>query len=236
MITIAHRGLSSSHPENTMEAFEAALAHTSVLELDVRATADAVLVCAHDPSLQRCYGDPRRIGEVTWEELQMVAPDVPRLEEVLGAFGSRAGWFIDCKVSRPRAIDELERVVLAAGVTWDSAAQLRAGEPLKAGTAAFESTDASLLQSFASRNAAGCVELIRGESTAMQLALGAPFITAYAHGVVLPERLARPRMLRILQALRLGTFVYTVNDPNRCAELREAGASGIFTDHCDAGW
>lgn len=235
-VTIAHRGLSASHAENTMAAFEAALAHVNVLELDVRATSDAVLVCAHDATLERCWGDARRVGEVSWDDLHDIAPDVPRLADVLDAFGSRAGWFIDCKVSRPRAIAELERVVAEAGVSWESSRQLRAGLPMDQGTAAFESADAELLQSFSSRNSAGCVELVRGSSTIVQLIVGAPFITAYAQGVVLPERLASAPMLRMLRALRLGTYVYTVNDEQRFDELRDAGASGIFTDCCDAGW
>jgi glycerophosphoryl diester phosphodiesterase len=231
--TIAHRGLSGRHAENTMDAFEAALAHTRMIELDVRATADCVLVCLHDPTLERCHGDERRVGQVTWSELQQIAPEVPRLEDVLGEFGDQAGWFIDCKVSRPRAIGELERVAHRTGIRWDTAGELRAGEPLPLGHAAFESAHAEVLQGFGSRNRAGCVELIRGESAAMELTLGAPFVTAYAHGVVLPDSLAHHRMLRLLGALRLGTYVYTVNELERLEELCARGACGVFTDVAD---
>ena len=56
---IGHRGASASHPENTIEAFRAAAeqgAHG--IELDVRRTADDVLVVYHDAHLRRRPGHP----------------------------------------------------------------------------------------------------------------------------------------------------------------------------------
>ena len=227
---IAHRGCSRMHRENTMEALAAAVLRCDVVELDVRATSDCVLVCMHDRTLTRTHGQDVHVGRMTWDELRECAPDVPRLEDVLAHLGADAGWIIDCKVSRPRAIDELVRVVASVGMSWDSSRQLRSGEPLAYRTAAFESPDAGLLQAFRARTGAGCLELIRGSSPAAELALTAPFITAYAQGVTIPDRLATSRMLRMLSALRLGTYVYTVNDQQRFDELAEAGASAVFTD------
>lgn len=231
--SIAHRGLSARHPENSMEAFSAALDHAEVLELDVRATHDLVLVCAHDASLERTHGLDLKVGHLTWDELHAHAPEVARLDDVLDAFGSRCGWFLDCKVLRPRALDELVRVVAETGVSWDSADALRAGSPLDAGTACFEAPDPETVQSFRSRTGAGCVELIRGEASALEVTLAAPFTTAYAQGVVLPENLATARMVRLLRALRLGVYAYTVNDQRRFDELSNAGVHGVFTDACD---
>ena len=46
----AHRGASAIAPENTLEAFEAAIAvGADMVEFDVRSTADGVLVVTHDP-------------------------------------------------------------------------------------------------------------------------------------------------------------------------------------------
>lgn len=227
---IAHRGCSIAHRENTMDAFAAAAVACDVIELDVRATSDCVLVCTHDRTLARTHGRDLHVGRVSWDELHNLAPDIPRLEDVLAYLGADAGWIIDCKVSRPRAIDELERVVKSVGVSWDSGRQLRNGEPLEYRTAAFESPDAGLLQAFRARTGAGCLELVRGSSPAAELALTAPFITAYAQGVTIPDSLASTRMLRLLAALRLGTYVYTVNDQNRFDELSDRGARGVFTD------
>src|SRR2546430_17148868 len=46
---VAHRGASATYPENTLEAFEGAVAAgADVVELDVRLTADGVPVILHD--------------------------------------------------------------------------------------------------------------------------------------------------------------------------------------------
>lgn len=76
---IGHRGASATHPENTLEAFRAAAeqgAHG--IELDVRRTADDVLVVYHDAHLR----DGRLIRELSAEEL----PDfVPTLAAALAS-------------------------------------------------------------------------------------------------------------------------------------------------------
>lgn len=230
---IAHRGLSEAFPENSLDAFAAALEHTSILEVDIRATSDGVLVCTHDGDLQRCFADPRKVGQVSWAELSTIAPDVPALDDVLERFGSRAGWFLDCKVSRPRVIEELERLLEQHSISLDSGGHLRAGQTLPLATAAFTSKDAQLLQSFRGRTHAGCLELITGDTSSRELVLTAPFITAYAQGVVMPDRLATRAIVRALRALRLGVYVYTVNDAERMSELAQMGVSAVFTDVAD---
>jgi glycerophosphoryl diester phosphodiesterase len=55
----AHRGSSLAAPENTLPAFERAIADgATFLELDVQRTADGVLVVAHDADLMRTAGVP----------------------------------------------------------------------------------------------------------------------------------------------------------------------------------
>jgi glycerophosphoryl diester phosphodiesterase len=76
---IGHRGASASHPENTIEAFEAAAqmgAHG--VELDVRRTADDVLIVFHDAHLPS--------GEVIRSLDASVLPaSIPTLAEALDA-------------------------------------------------------------------------------------------------------------------------------------------------------
>lgn len=81
VMVVAHRGASAFHRENTLEAFEAARAHgADGLELDVRRSADDVLVVHHDAHL----ADGRLISELPASEL----PDwLPSLAEVLDMAG-----------------------------------------------------------------------------------------------------------------------------------------------------
>lgn len=67
---IAHRGAAADAPENTLTAFELALARgADALELDVRLTADEVPVVLHDPTLDRTTDRP---GDVARLPLRVV--------------------------------------------------------------------------------------------------------------------------------------------------------------------
>ncbi|MEO6867980.1 MAG: glycerophosphodiester phosphodiesterase family protein [Gaiellales bacterium] len=231
---IAHRGLPRNHRENSLEAIAAALEHGPIIEIDVRSTSDAVPVCAHDASLDRTHGIRSKIGQLDKSELHEHAPDVPTLADVLDLIADHDGAvMLDVKVSRPRAIEAIEQVVAASRISWNDGRAIRRGEPLAAGTATFQAGDAQLLQAFRARTGAGTLELIRGISSARELILGAPFITAYAQGVTIPDGLATRGMLRMLRRLKLGTYVYTINTQARYEELTLAGASAIYTDVID---
>ena len=53
-LVIAHRGASLAYPENTLEAFEAAvLAGADMIELDARLSADGVAVVSHDQDVSK---------------------------------------------------------------------------------------------------------------------------------------------------------------------------------------
>ncbi len=65
----SHRGLDFG-PENTLLAFQGALAAGCGLELDVRLTKDNQIVIIHDKDLQHGAGMPAVIGESTLAEIQ----------------------------------------------------------------------------------------------------------------------------------------------------------------------
>ncbi len=87
---IAHRGASGHAPENTLAAFDLALAQgADVLELDVRLF-EGELVTLHDPTLDRTTGGRRD------------HPAAPaRFEEVLDRYGSRTRYLVDLKDPAP---------------------------------------------------------------------------------------------------------------------------------------
>jgi len=76
-LVIAHRGFSTAAPENTLPAFELALAAgADLVELDVHRSADGVWVVIHDATLDRTTDAVSRRGrrrlavrDVSWEEL-----------------------------------------------------------------------------------------------------------------------------------------------------------------------
>ena len=90
-LPFAHQGGGHEHPENTMAAFEHAVAlGYRYLETDVHATADGVLVAFHDDALDRMTDRRGLIADLPWSEVRQarVAGDhaVPLLEDLLGTW------------------------------------------------------------------------------------------------------------------------------------------------------
>lgn len=79
---VAHRGSAHSAIENTLPAFARALDEgAQALELDVHLTRDRDLAVIHDETLERTFGRPGVVSQMTREELRAVG--VPMLREVL---------------------------------------------------------------------------------------------------------------------------------------------------------
>lgn len=69
-IVIVHRGASAFAPENTLEAYAAAMDHgADGCEVDLRRTADGVLVLFHDEGLERMTDALGRIDQYNYAEL-----------------------------------------------------------------------------------------------------------------------------------------------------------------------
>ena len=72
-LVISHRGASAEAPEHTFAAYDRAVdEHTDVLECDLQLTADDVLVCMHDTTVDRTTGGTAtgRVGDFTLEQLR----------------------------------------------------------------------------------------------------------------------------------------------------------------------
>ena len=66
-VVTAHRGLSGVRPENTLPAFQAAVAAgTDIIEFDVRDTKDGVPVILHDAKLDRTTNGAGPVVASSW--------------------------------------------------------------------------------------------------------------------------------------------------------------------------
>ncbi len=70
-LLIAHRGGGRLFPENTLLAFRMAVSNygADLLELDIHATRDEVLVIHHDGTVERCTNGDGAIARMTFSEL-----------------------------------------------------------------------------------------------------------------------------------------------------------------------
>lgn len=94
---IAHRGMSSLAPENTLEALELAASYKfDMVEFDISETKDGRFVVMHDSSIERTTNGVGEISELTYEQIKSYHIDggkgydkwykkvkVPSLEEAL---------------------------------------------------------------------------------------------------------------------------------------------------------
>jgi len=104
---IAHRGLHDGHaaPENSMAAFEAAIAASTPIELDVHLLADGKLAVFHDESLERLTDTNGRIEEETSDGIKQLrlrdtVQRIPLLDEVLDLVGQAVPILVDTKNRR----------------------------------------------------------------------------------------------------------------------------------------
>ncbi len=112
----AHRGDSVHAPENSLEAFEKAIENgADVIELDVRETKDGEIVVMHDENVKRVCGVDKKIGKMTYEEIQELNlatkykgknkdeydfVRVPTLREAIELVGDRAEMNIELKPAK----------------------------------------------------------------------------------------------------------------------------------------
>jgi glycerophosphoryl diester phosphodiesterase len=117
-LAVAHRGDPVAQRENTIPAFEAAVAAgADMVELDVWPSADGVAAVLHDETLDRLWNVPRRVGELTIAELNALG--IPSLAEALDAIPVQVmvdykdESAVDPALEAIRAADALERCVFA---------------------------------------------------------------------------------------------------------------------------
>lgn len=100
-IVFAHRGASAHAPENTLAAFELALAQNAdAIELDVKLSADGQVVVIHDQTVDRTTGSHGRVKDLSLAELKSLdagsffsekfkGEKIPTLAEVFETVGKR---------------------------------------------------------------------------------------------------------------------------------------------------
>ncbi len=212
---IGHRGSSATHPENTIEAFVAAAeAGAHGVELDVRRSADDVLVVFHDAHLPG--GEPLR--SVAAADLP---PSIPTLAEALDACGDL--WV------------NIEIKNLPDDPDYDAEHGISVAVAALIG--AYDIGDRVIVSSFN----IGSIDRIHALDPAIPtgwLVWGgsdpASLIDrAVAHGVsaIHPnDLLVDERFVARARDADLEVNVWTVDDPDRAAQLASFGVDGIITN------
>jgi glycerophosphoryl diester phosphodiesterase len=103
-LRIGHRGAAGHAPENTLAAIRKGIElGVDFVEIDVRCTADGVLVVLHDATVNRTTNGKGRVDRAPLSKLQTLnageGEHIPTIEEVLEVAQGKAGVMVELKVA-----------------------------------------------------------------------------------------------------------------------------------------
>jgi glycerophosphoryl diester phosphodiesterase len=208
-LLIAHRGACLHAPENSLAAFDLALAQgCHGFEFDVRLTSDSVPVVFHDETLAGAAIAAISFGEL--QELAKLAGKGPlaTLGEVLQRYAGTAILDIELKVAG------METLVLSALRKNPPQCTFWVSSFLPEVLTRMHELDAGIALGLICRNR----DQMRGWR---ELPLAA---------MILNRSLISAELVREVQAAGRRVFVWTVNDPHEMRQLQALGVDGIISD------
>jgi glycerophosphoryl diester phosphodiesterase len=228
---LAHRGLATAAPENTLLAFANAVAvGVTHIETDVHASADGQAVIAHDPDLSRVAERNHRVSDLSADELRQIdLGDQQHMPTLLEAFDAFPETFFNIDV----------KVADAVTPTIEAIQRARA-------------TDRVLLTSFSERRRRSALALLPHVATSASgprftaalfasVVRSGPLVGAALrglHAVQIPARAigldtVTPARIRAFHAAGVEVHVWTINDQAEMRRLLALGVDGIVTDRAD---
>jgi len=229
---IAHGGGEGLGPSNSLLAIDRSLAAgADIIDVDVRMTADGVVVATHDRDVSTTTDGQGNVDELTWQELQRFdartswngAPigepvRIPSLEQVLSAVPD--GWVsVEIKQTTPSMAEQLCEVLRTAGAadrvylsSNDDDALYEAHD--RCPEVLITTTYRDLDEMRAARDA--------GRPMCAPAPIGQPPFRDFDAASV-AERHAAGTAL----------FTWTVDDPAQLRRLAEVGVDGVYTRRPD---
>jgi len=230
---IAHRGANAYAPENTLPAFEKALAmDVGGVETDILLTADGFVVLSHDDTIDRCSDGSGRVDEMTLAQLreydfgysekfgeEFAGTPLPTLGEFLDAVQSVDLILIELKSNDRDIAAQTVRAVKDRGLMDQVIFQSFSMEAIQACKAADESAYIALLY-----NGGGdCDKAVRKDAAGFCLENGLdalhPQYASLSSGIV-----------RKCAAIGVEVRTWTANDALFLAGGSGQGAVGLITD------
>ncbi len=249
-LVIAHQGGEELRPSNTMSAFAHAVElGVDVLEMDIHATSDAVIVVMHDDTVDRTTDGTGTIKEMTFAEIRELdagyywTNDDGQTYPYRGQ-GIQVPALVELFQAYPDMLMNIEIKQAEPSIVLPFCQLLRQ----------YNMTDKVLVPSFHEETVlemrAECPEvrtsLARNEIQTFwilnSLGLGATFSAPDA-AIQVPERstlpvlgevqVVTPRFVRAANAHGVAVHVWTINETADMQRLLEIGVNGLITDRPD---
>jgi glycerophosphoryl diester phosphodiesterase len=228
-LAFAHRG-ASMMLENTVAAYEKVVAlGFRYLEVDVRATADGVLLVFHDETLDRVTDRVGRVSALPFSEVRRARigglEPIPLLEDVLGSF---PGVRVNIDVKEAAAVGPLVEVIRRTGALDRVCVAAFSDERVRRVSAAL---GPRLCTALGPRG----VALLRVASVSGWPGAG---FRGWRPCAQVPRRAGAVRVVdrRFVEAAHLRgiqVHVWTVDEPEEMNRLLDLGVDGIMTDQAE---
>jgi glycerophosphoryl diester phosphodiesterase len=236
VLNIAHRGGARLRPEHTIAAYENALTiGADVVELDLHATADGVVVCLHDATVDRTTNGTGTVRDMFFQEVHSLDAGyrftrdrgatypyrgagltIPTLDEALDLLGE-VPLSVEIKQSSPPIVEQVMATFEAHGAVENGIFVAFDSRPVQA----IRERNPEALTAFTAQEI-----LTFGTLTDETL----PSYTPPAMFIQPPQELVDAAFMARANALGLRVHAWTVNDRAEMHALIDAGVSGIFTD------
>ncbi|MGM0714993.1 glycerophosphodiester phosphodiesterase [Brevibacillus parabrevis] len=228
-LVFAHRGASGLHPENTMEAFHAAVRkRADGIELDVQLSRDDKLVVIHDHRLERTTNGSGLIRGYTMRELRQLRADkdssmrvpkarIPVLREVFQTFSDTSLHFII----------ELKNFFLAQPQLEEKVIEL---------IRRYQLTERTIISTFNFDSLLRIKELDPAQTTGLLYVgpIAKPWAVASQYRceqLHVPYDQLTPELVRQAKQRNLTVYGWTVNSSRQIQNAIEYGVDGIITNY-----
>lgn len=232
LILVAHRGIATYFPENTMIAFKAALvSDIDILEIDIHRTLDNQLVVIHDDSIDRTSNGSGKIKDMTLAALQQfdygITKDkqfegetLPTLDEVIKLIQDYPQKLL-IELKQPQNYPEIENALIDALNAWNLP------------------KNKVIIQSFNQKSMKTIFDMNEGYELGVLISKKKywyklpPFknIAAYANYVNPNYALVTEKFLKSAHQYRLSVMPYTVNEHEQAKSLQKLGVDGLISDN-----
>ena len=245
-LTFAHRGGAGLWPENTIEAFRAAVAlGCSHLETDLRLSKDGEIVLFHDQRLERTTNGEGAVSELTLAELKQLDAGY-RFSPDGGTYPQRGKGFVIPTFA--------ELVAEAEAVSFNVEIKERGHPDLPAALWAFiqrhnlqdrvivAAEKHPLVRDFrrlSSRRVATaasrreCLKFWLASRLGLARALDIRYQALQIPVEVNDFRFLTPRLLEAARRRGVAVHVWTIDDPAEMHRLLESGVDGLMSDFPD---
>lgn len=240
---MAHRGEQSNAPENTMPAFQAAVAMgVDVLETDIHGTADGQVMAYHDDSVERTTDRVGFLKNKTLAEIQALDAGyqwsldggqsypyrgrgltIPTLEELFQTF-PKMRFNIDIKQAEPSIVAPFVRLIRQ----YKMEEQILIASFHEATLAEFRQALPEVLTAATERETRRFLVLSKLYLERLERPRGRAFQVPEYSG---STRVVTQRFIQAAHACGLEVHVWTVNEPAEMRRFINMGVDGIFTDY-----